>query len=151
MIEEKREEKKNRGSAELETKVRWQSVRQQRLYQRPPATRSEPLQPGKGAGNATRQCVGKGRERERETETESGLERGERVEVTEQLHIILSASATSHLYCNANPSSVPDGAFPASWAHGNMIIYPLTLLQSLTLLPLLSAFCIHPCILKPAF
>jgi len=30
----------------------------------------------------------------------------------------------SHLYCNANPRPVPDGAFPASWVHRNMIIYP---------------------------
>lgn len=36
----------------------------------------------------------------------------------------LSAPATSHLYCNANPRPVPDGAFPASWVHRNMIIYP---------------------------
>lgn len=42
----------------------------------------------------------------------------------ERLHISLSASATSYLYCNANPGPVPDGAFPASWLQRNMIIYP---------------------------
>lgn len=44
--------------------------------------------------------------------------------LAEWLHITLSAPATSHLYCNANPWPVPDGAFPASWVHRNMIIYP---------------------------
>lgn len=44
--------------------------------------------------------------------------------LAEWLHITLSAPATSHLYCNANPRPVPDGAFPASWVHRNMIIYP---------------------------
>lgn len=41
-----------------------------------------------------------------------------------RLGVTLSAPATSHLYCNANPRPVPDGAFPASWVHRNMIIYP---------------------------
>lgn len=44
--------------------------------------------------------------------------------LAEWLHITLSAPATSHLYCDANPWPVPDGAFPASWVHRNMIIYP---------------------------
>lgn len=44
--------------------------------------------------------------------------------LAERLHITLSAPATSHLYCNANPWPVPDGAVPASWVRRNMIIYP---------------------------
>lgn len=44
--------------------------------------------------------------------------------LAQRLGVTLSAPATSHLYCNANPWPVPDGAFPASWVHSNMIIYP---------------------------
>lgn len=62
---------------------------------------------------------GRGRGGEGRDPTCQGVRR-----LAERLHITLSAPATSHLYCNANPRPVPDGAFPASWVHRNMIIYP---------------------------
>lgn len=83
------------GGSSQATKVRQRTVRQQSASCLPAAWCGE--------GDATCQRV-----------------RG----LAEWLHITLSAPATSHLYCNANPRPVPDGAFPASWVHRNMIIYP---------------------------
>lgn len=83
------------GGGSRATKVRQHTVRQQSALRLPAAWCGE--------GDATCQRV-----------------RG----LAEWLHITLSAPATSHLYCNANPWPVPDGAFPALWVHRNMIIYP---------------------------
>lgn len=83
------------GGSSQATKVRQRTVRQQSALRLPAAWCGE--------GDPTCQRV-----------------RG----LAEWLHITLSAPATSHLYCNANPWPVPDGAFPASWVHRNMIIYP---------------------------
>lgn len=91
----KKKKKVKGGWGSRAAKVRQRTVRQQSALRLPAAWCEE--------GDATCQRV-----------------RG----LAEWLHITLSAPATSHLYCNANPWPVPDGAFPASWVHRNMIIYP---------------------------